>query len=247
MDNFSSLIYGAVAENAAQLGYDPESTELPLLCDRLGEYLRELLDVNTRINLTAIKDPAEAALKHIADSLTVIRFVPENAKVIDVGTGGGLPAMPLALARKDVRVCALDGTGKKIAFIRDTIEKMGIPNAGAINGRAEELTHTKEFREAFDCATARALARLNVLLELCLPFVKVGGVFISMKGPQAADEIAEAKRALKTLGGEIVENKTFNLTFNGATVERSLIIIKKIAKTPENYPRNNSSINKNPL
>ena len=247
MDNFSSFIYNAVTENAAALGYDPQSSELQPLCDRLGQYLWELLDVNTRINLTAIKDPAEAALKHIADSLTVTQFVPENAKVIDVGTGGGLPAIPLALARKDVRVCALDGTGKKIAFIRDTIEKMGIANAGAINGRTEELSHTREFREAFDCATARALARLNVLLELCLPFVKVGGVFISMKGPQAADEIAEAKKALKVLGGEIVENKVMNLTFQGSTVERSLIIIKKVAPTPENYPRNNSSINKNPL
>ncbi|MDD6798923.1 MAG: 16S rRNA (guanine(527)-N(7))-methyltransferase RsmG [Firmicutes bacterium] len=241
MSSFSTLIYNTCAQNDGVISIDNN------LAEKLGVYLENLLETNKKMNLTAIRSPEDAALKHFADCLTVVPLIPRGAKLIDVGSGAGLPAIPIALSRPDVSVTALDSTGKKAAYIASVAQAMEISNLNAVCGRAEELGRQHGMRESFDTVTARALARLNVLCELCLPFVRVGGVFISMKGPLADEEITEARQALKTLGGEMAENKRLTLSCGGESIDRALIIIQKVGHTPINYPRNNSAITKNPL
>ena len=213
----------------------------------LSDYENALLDVNRYMNLTAITEPHAVALKHFADSLTISRFLPKNARLIDVGSGAGFPALPLAICRPDLRVIALDGTEKRVRFLRETIEKVGIRNAGAMTGRAEAVAKDPSFREQFDAVTARAVARLNVLAELCLPFVKEGGYFLAMKSVLAEEERKEAKKAIHVLGGKFIKEEKMKLTGNGETIERSVVIIQKILPTDVRYPRDYSAIDKKPL
>lgn len=219
---------------------------------KLSSFTERLIEVNQQMNLTAITEPKEIAAKHIADSLTCIKHIKPGAKLLDVGSGAGFPAIPIAICRPDVSVTALDSTAKKIRFISDTADILEISNLNVITGRAEELCSKAKkdhplYREKYDVVTARAVARLNVLCELCLPFVKLGGRFISMKSLLASDEIDEARQAIKILGGEIAENVSLSIACDGKELSRSLIIIQKIANTPNNYPRSYSSLNKKPL
>lgn len=219
---------------------------------KLSDFTERLITINKQMNLTAITEPREIAAKHIADSLTCLEHIKPSAKLLDVGSGAGFPAIPIAICRPDVSVTALDSTAKKIKFISDTAEALSIDNLSVITGRAEELCSTAKkehsiYREKFDTVTARAVARLNVLCELCLPFVKTGGVFISMKSRLASDEIDEARQAIKILGGEIAENVSLSIHCDGQELSRSLIIIQKTSHTPHNYPRSYSSLNKKPL
>lgn len=244
--NITEKLNAVLTANAEAIGsVSPETVGL------LVRYLDELYRVNEYMNLTAIKSEDDACLKHIADALTLLPLIPSGVRLLDVGTGGGIPSVPLAIARPDLRVVGLDSTGKKVNFITETVAGLGLRNISAVCGRAEELSLRKPYRESFDFVTARALARFNVLCELCLPFVRVGGTFISMKGPLAPDEISESRQALKILGGEMTENRVLRLKpedgADGEMLERTLIIVKKTRPTPTNYPRNNAQINKNPL
>jgi 16S rRNA (guanine527-N7)-methyltransferase len=162
----------------------------------LSAYLSELLSVNQITNLTAIKDPDEAIIKHIADCAICIGAIPERADLLDVGSGAGLPAFPFAILRPDISVTALDSTGKKVDFINNTAKKLGLKNLKAICHRAEELGKNRSYRERYTVVSARAVARLNQLSELCLPFVKVGGIFISMKSRLADMEKRKRESAL---------------------------------------------------
>lgn len=206
----------------------------------------ELLYMNERMNLTALKNENDIISKHYADSMKCIKYIPSGASVLDVGTGAGFPALPIAILRPDVKVCALDSTAKKLDFIKNTALKFNIRNLQTINVRAEEFGKG-DGREKFDVVVARAVARLNVLVELCLPLVKKSGIFISMKGASAEDELHEATEALGKLGGKFVENEEFDLLSETDIQKRSVIIIQKEAKTPNIYPRNYSQINKKPL
>lgn len=210
------------------------------------EKLSELLvEQNKTMNLTAITDPEGIAVKHFADSISVLTAADfaENAKVLDVGTGAGFPGIPLLIMRPDLNLTMIDSTAKKLKYVANTVEELGL-SANVLHTRAEEAGQSKEYREIFDVVCSRAVAALNVLCEYCLPFVKVGGTFVAMKGAKAQEEIAASKAAIKTLGGKIVGEKSFTLSDGG---ERTLVIIKKISQVPSKYPRVSAQIAKKPL
>lgn len=235
-------IKNIIEEKAETLGISVS----PDLIVKLEVYAKELKEWNEKINLTAITDDEGIVVKHFIDSLMLLKYIdiPENSKIIDVGTGAGFPGLVIAAARPDVKVTLLDSTGKKLKVVNDIGEKMGLLNYEILNMRAEEAGQKKEYRELYDFATARAVAELRVLSEYCLPFVKQNGYFISMKGALADKEIENATNALKTLSGKIEEKYNFNLCDVG---ERNIIKIKKISQIPTKYPRVSAQIAKKPL
>ena len=217
-------------------------------CEKLYKLTEIMLEVNKSMNLTAITDEKAIILKHYADSLTVSDFIPEGASVIDIGCGAGFPTLPLGIFRPDLKITALDGTAKRIEYVRSTAEKLGLTNISAISGRAEEFAQKAEYRESFDVATARAVAALPVLSELCIPFCKVGGSFIAMKASSADEELAASKNAIKLCGGEIESTTPIKLTSDGEIFEqRNLIKISKRNPSAKLYPRHYSKISKKPL
>ena len=214
------------------------------MAEQFCKYTELLLEWNEKMNLTAITAPEEIAVKHYLDSLTLLKFVdiPQNARIIDVGTGAGFPSIPLMIARKDIHITMLDGTKKRLNFIDEVVNQLGL-NGETLHARAEEAGKSAKYREKFDFATARAVARLNVLSEYCLPFVRVGGKFVAMKA-SVNDEVEEAQGAIKLLGGKMSEIKEFCLP-DGS--ERRLVVIKKISQTPPKYPRASAQIAKKAL
>ncbi len=217
------------------------------ITESLFALTERMLAVNEYMNLTAICDIAGVVVKHYADSLTVAKYIPEGASLIDVGCGAGFPSLPLAIARPDLEITALDSTAKRINYIRETADMLGLTNITCIAARAEEAAHDAEYREKYDVACARAVARLNVLSELCMGFVKRGGRFVAMKA-NAADELCEAEGAIKKLGGKLILADMFSLVpLVGEDEPRCIVNVEKIESTPKNYPRNNSQIKKKPL
>ena len=215
--------------------------------EKLYELTRIMLEVNASMNLTAITEEKAIILKHYVDSLTVSKYIPKNAKIIDVGCGAGFPCLPLAIFRPDLDITALDSTAKRIKYIDDTANKLNITNIHAVAARAEEYGKKNEYRESFDIATARAVAALPILSELCLPFVKVGGAFVSMKASQGEREAIDAKNAIKLCGGEIKTIDKLELLSDDTSESRTIISVSKIASTPAKYPRHYSQISKKPL
>ena len=211
--------------------------------DIIGE---ELKNTNAVMNLTALTDEKGVGLLHFWDSLTLLDTgLFNNKSVIDVGCGGGFPSLPLALCAPDCHITSNDATAKKLNYVAETAKKAGIQNLDTLVGRAEELSVLPQYRENFDMAVARGVARLNVLCEWCMPFVKVGGYFVAMKGEKGLEEAEEAKKAISVLGGELVD--IINVTVPEFEYLHTLVIIKKISKTPKTYPRRNSQIQKKPL
>ena len=203
------------------------------------QYYERLVAVNEHMNLTAITERDEVYLKHFYDSLTLAWAYPElqteELNMIDVGAGAGFPSLPLKIAFPQLQITIIDALNKRINFLRDLVKKLGLEGVTVEHARAEEFGNkTAPAREQYDVATARALARLNVLGELTLPFVKVGGVLLAMKGSAADEELAEAKKAITTLGAEIGDQIDVSLP-NGDP--RSVIVIKKVKNTPKKYPR----------
>lgn len=227
--------------NAASLGVELNDEALEKF-DMLAELL---IEQNKTMNLTAITDPDEVVIKHLADSVSLFSVInPENgAKILDLGTGAGFPGIPLLITRPDINLTMVDSTAKKLRYVADTVEKLGL-EAETLHARAEEAGKSPDYREQYDIVCSRAVAALNVLSEYCLPFVKVGGVFVAMKSAKAEEEIADAKKAIGILGGKIIDKKTFTLSDGG---ERTLIIIKKISQTSPKYPRVSAQISKKPL
>lgn len=212
--------------------------------DVMARFCDLLLEKNKVMNLTAVREPSVAAILHFADSLYALLPGKLCGRVLDVGSGGGFPAFPVASV-SDAEVTALDATAKKLAFISEAAEACGVKNIQTLCGRAEELSRTDEHREAYDTVLSRGVARLNVLCEWCLPFVKVGGRFIAMKGSKGDEELAEAQNAIAVLGGKVADFKKYNLP--GENRDYSLIVIEKITSTPAQYPRHNSKIERKPL
>ena len=218
------------------------------LLERLFALTEIMLKVNSYMNLTAITDLQGVILKHYVDSLTVSEYIPEGAKVIDVGCGAGFPSLPLALARPDLNITALDGTAKRIRYVEETANELGLTNLTAIAARAEELANKPECRERFDVAVARAVADLQILTELCLPYVKVGGCFVSMKAAKGSEELENSRNAIKLCGGGETKLVELKLTADEVNFEnRRLIIVDKSKSTPKEYPRNYGRIQKKPL
>ena len=213
--------------------------------ERFDIYGKLLVEWNEKINLTAITDPEGVTIKHFLDSITIFSYVdiPEDAKVIDVGTGAGFPGLAMLIARPDLDMTLMDSTKKRLMVIENILENIGL-KANVVHSRAEEAGQNKEFREKYDFSTARAVTNLRDLAEYCLPFVKVGGSFIPMKSAKAQEEIAEGKKAIHVLGGQIIKQDTFDLLDCG---ERTIINVKKISSTPAKYPRPSAKIAKNPI
>lgn len=208
-----------------------------------------MLEVNQHMNLTAITEPDEVIAKHLADSVYAAQYIPFGATICDIGCGGGFPSLPLAIARPDINVLGIDSTEKRINYVNESAKRLGLTNFKAICGRAEDLAHT-ELRESFDVCTARAVANLPVLSELCIPFVKISGSFIAMKGRLLDEEINSSKIACEKLGTERLCDdiiKRYTLILGGTEDERAIICLKKISSTSSKYPRNYSQIKKKHL
>ncbi len=224
--------------NAARCGV-PVTAEQAALLDR---YAALLVEYNEKVNLTAITDPQGIEDKHFIDSLLLAAQPEAQGRLVDVGTGAGFPGVVAKLYRPELRLTLLEPTGKRLDFLRWACGELGL-EAEFLKERAEEAAR-KQWRERFDTATARAVARLNKLAEYCLPLVRVGGYFLAMKAESAAEELQEARPAIERLGGEVVALRRFSLPEGD---ERGIIIVKKISQTPTVYPRNGGKIAKSPL
>ena len=208
-------------------------------------YMELLLEWNEKINLTAITNEDDMILKHFVDSLTIKKYMSENEKIIDIGTGAGFPGIPLAIMNKNNEITLMDSLNKRIVFLNDVIDKLKLTNVKAIHSRAEELARNKTYREKYDVAVSRAVANLSTLVEYMLPFVSVGGKCICMKGPNIEEELKNAKNAIKELGGEIIKIENFKLPESDN--ERNIVIIKKIKETSSKYPRKSGTPSKEPI
>lgn len=204
-----------------------------------------LIETNKVVNLTAITDIKGIILKHFLDCATICVHIPQNATVIDIGCGAGFPTLPLAILREDLRITALDSTGKKISFVKAACKELYLTNVTPICARAEEFVTNN--REKFDVCTSRAVARLNVLSELCLPFVKVGGSFLAMKAGKGIEEHTEATKGIEILGGICANSYSHKLSFDGEEIEREIYAYSKSKRTPPQYPRKYAQILKKPL
>ncbi|MBI5928134.1 MAG: 16S rRNA (guanine(527)-N(7))-methyltransferase RsmG [Chloroflexi bacterium] len=234
-----------LAENAAQK-FEVELS--PNICEQLATYAREMLDWNeNRANLTAITDPDAVETRHFLDSISLFRHIqiPQNARLIDVGTGAGFPGLVLKIIRPDIVLTLMDSVGKKTAFLSQMVEVLQLANVQVVTSRAEDAGRSKTHREKYDVVVARAVAHLPVLSEYLLPLCKVGGICVAMKGESAAKEINEATYALKTLGGKVVANHRVELP--GVDEAHYLIVIEKIRSTPAQYPRQAGTPSKHPL
>ncbi len=211
-----------------------------------------MLETNKKMNLTALRDERSVVARHITDCLLAAKHLPKNgSKLLDVGSGGGMPALPFAIIRPDLQITALDATAKKTAYIASAAEHLGLSNVSILTGRAEELGTDKRYRETFDIVTARAVAELRILMEWCIPFLKNGGYFLSLKGKNGEIELANATNAVKKLSChmELDESCLLIEQENGEILqsERHNYLFKKMKPTDKLYPRRNAQITKNPL
>ena len=214
---------------------------------KFSTYKELLKEWNEKINITTITEDDEIDVKHFLDSLSCLSLdlFDDKKSLIDIGTGGGFPGIPLKIMRENLDVTLLDSLNKRIIFLDEVIKDLGLRNIRAVHGRAEELSRTPEYREKFSIAISRAVASLDTLSEYCLPFVKVGGHFIAMKGPEIEEELKLSEKAIKLLGGNVVETKL--ITLPESDIVHSLIVIEKIRQTSQKYPRGGGKPRKNPL
>ncbi len=230
---------------AADLGVTLSEHQLA----QFDRYAGLLCEWNEKMNLTGITDPYGIVIRHFLDSLTLVPFLPENATLIDVGTGAGFPAIPAAIARPDIRVTLLDSLNKRLTFLNAVCEELSL-SCVTVHARAEDGGHKAELREQFDVATARAVAALPTLCEYCVPFVKKGGAFVALKGPESDNELDAALKASKTLGASHKETARVQVPCcpkDGEEVfDRRLIVFEKTGNTPKAYPRPAAKIAKKP-
>lgn len=212
-------------------------------------YFKYLIEVNEHVNLTRITEENEVYLKHFFDSVTPLftfgEVFKDSATLCDVGAGAGFPSIPLKILNPTLKVTIVDSLAKRLTFLKNLIEKLGLTDVELVHGRAEDVGQNKLYREKFDLVTARAVARMSVLSEYCLPLVKKGGYFIALKGPKAEDELDDGQKALEVLGGKLVKEE--ELTLPHSKEERTLILVKKIKQTPKKYPRQAGTPRRKPI
>ena len=213
---------------------------------KLSTYSQFLVEYNEKVNLTAITDSKDIIIKHFIDSILPLNLVefPHGASLIDVGTGAGFPSLPMKIYRDDLKITMLDSLRKRLDFLKQLCIRTETGDVEFIHSRAEDGGKNDDLREKFDIATARAVANLRELSEYCLPYVKVGGMFVALKARDTEQEIAQAQNAISTLGGQVDDVIPYKLPTDE---ERTLVIIKKISQTPTRYPRNSARISKKPL
>ena len=238
--DFSALFGEILTQNGFTAHASEENAQ------KFHQLTERMLEVNEYMNLTAIKEPRAVILRHYADSLTVEPHLPKNASICDVGCGAGFPSLPLAICRPDLKILSLDSTAKRIRYVQETADMLGCKNLSAIAARAEEAGKGAH-REKYDICTARAVAALPVLAELCLPLVRVGGKFLAMKARKGEEEWESAARAVARLGGKLIARHNVTLTNAGEEDERIIFEIEKIKPTPAEFPRAYAKITKSPL
>lgn len=202
--------------------------------EKLYKYMVGIIEWNNKVNVTAITEEKLFIVKHFIDSLLINHYLEGKERIIDIGTGGGFPGIPLKIVNAKKKFTLIDSVNKKLNVIRDLSNKIGLENLEVIHARAEELAVKKEFREMYDVAITRAVSNLSTILEYMLPFVKIGGIAVCMKGPNYKEELGDAKKAIEILGGELENIETINLE---GEMERNIFVIKKIKKTPNKFPR----------
>jgi 16S rRNA (guanine527-N7)-methyltransferase len=220
----------------------------PEQVEAFGLYYRELVLWNERVNLTSVTDPEEVQVKHFLDSLAcleVLDTLAPEAKCIDIGAGAGFPGLPLKMVRPGIRLTLLESVGKKVRFVEHMVRALGLGGVEVVEGRAEELGRHPDYREAFDVALARAVAQMAVLVEYALPLLRVGGLFVAQKGAEVGEEVEFALPAMKLLGGRLQELRSVNLP--GVDDPRQLVVVEKVASTPDRYPRRPGIPSKRPL
>ena len=219
----------------------PELSEEQIM--QFYKYMNTLVEWNEKINLTAITEPNEVIKKHFIDCLSILKYIPKQSEVIDVGTGAGFPGIPLKIAESSLNITLLDSLNKRVNFLNEVINTINLENIKAVHSRAEEYA-VGENRAAYDVAVSRAVAELPTLLEYLMPYVKVGGICICMKGPKATEELEKSRKAIEVLGGRFEKIENINIDEN---MERNIIIIKKIKNTPNKYPRKAGKPSKEPI
>ena len=232
-----------LVEGCASMGIDLHEDQIAAF----ESYLSLLLEWNKKINLTAIREPKEIQIYHFLDSLSALKLdiIKKNSSLLDMGTGAGLPGIPIKIICPQISLVLLDSVNKKVRFVETVIEQLKLDKCTAVHARAEEMAREPGKREAFDVVVSRAVAEMRVLSEYCLPFVKQGGYFLAYKGPGADEELKDAQNALKILGGEWVETRDIKVPFSDKT--HKIIVIKKKSKTPKQYPRSAGKPKKFPL
>lgn len=225
------------------MGFILEERQVQQFC----RFEEMLLETNKVMNLTAITEPGEVAVKHIADSLSCYdeKYFPEGASLLDLGTGAGFPGVPLVIFRPDLTVTFFDSLQKRLKFLRDVCLETGLGKVAFLHGRAEEMAHQEAYRERFDLVTSRAVARLSILCEWALPYVRKDGLFIALKGAQYEEELKEASNALRILGGTLEEVRP--VTLPGLSDKRAVLYIRKSGTSPARYPRKPKMAAKHPL
>lgn len=208
-------------------------------------YMNLILFWNEKINLTAITDKKDMILKHFIDSISINKYIDHENVVMDMGTGAGFPGIPLKIINNDIRFVLVDSLNKRINFLEKVKKELKLEKLELIHSRAEDLARDKNYREKMDIVVSRAVANLQVLVEYMLPFIRIGGKCICMKGPNIEEELKKSKKAIEILGGKI--EKIDNLIIGGKEIERNIIIIKKIKETPNKYPRKAGMAVKQPL
>ena len=236
-EDFEKEIMGYVEELGIKLS--KEQAEM------FFNYMNLLLEWNEKINLTAITEEKEVIVKHFVDSLTIAKYIPEGASLVDVGTGAGFPGIPLKIIREDLKITLLDSLQKRINFLDVVIKELNLENIDTIHARVEEFGKNSKYRESFEVATSRAVANLSTLTEYLLPLVKVGGIAVCMKGSSIEEELETSKKAINVLGGKV--SNVFEFDLPKTDIKRNIVIVDKINKTPSKYPRKPGMPSKEPI
>ncbi|GAA0123633.1 16S rRNA (guanine(527)-N(7))-methyltransferase RsmG [Clostridium faecium] len=229
------------ASNNEKLSFDEDKyNKFMIYKDMIKEW-------NEKINLTAITEDDEIIKKHFIDSIKVFKIdeLKASKRIIDIGTGGGFPGIPMKIMNPECEIVLLDSLNKRINFLNEVIKELKLENIEAVHGRAEDFVKENNCRESFDAVVSRAVANLTVLSEFCLPYVKIEGYFVALKGPAIEEEMNDAKNALKILGGKV--ERIEEVTIEGSDLNHNLVVIKKIKETPKKYPRKAGMVTKNPL
>lgn len=238
-----SILTDTLSAGAAEMGIELSEKEL----QQFEKYYLMMVQTNKKINLTAIVEEKDVAVKHFIDALTCLKAAPFDhaMRVLDVGSGAGLPGIPIKICRPDLKVTLIDSLDKRVNFLKEVITGLGLNQIEAFHTRIEDLGRNKDYREKYDRVLARAVANLGVLAEYCLPPLKEDGLFIAMKGPRPEEEIKRAEKAIAVLGGAVEKTAALRLPLTGE--ERSLVVIRKVRSSPAEYPRRAGIPTKKPL
>ena len=240
MSQFKELFTGIFQKNGLEAYIRDD------IIEKFEKLTEIMIQTNTVMNITALTTIEKIIPLHYADCVKIAEKIPEGATVIDIGCGGGFPILPLAIVRPDLKITGLDSTDKKVRYVQNTANELGL-KINTLSARAEDAAKIAQYRDSFDIIISRAVARMNLLDELCMPFVRVGGSFIAMKGAAGQEEMEEAKKGIERLGGKIFCMNEYDLYTGNENEKRTVIEIKKLTATPKEFPRGFGAIKKKPL